>query len=388
MSVLKKVFFSLFLSLTGILVFSISAFAADVEFTLSNYPTNNLVNSNKKQSYSVVWLGADDNYYYGEFIFDRNRDSYYFGSSFFVSPYVVKNVANSNGVTYDDYFLLPCFYGTGLSSGGSTFNMEFKGYVFRAPGAAVSDSGQYYVSPSPTKTTPFTFGNLFFGVNVTENNYNISCRLKDGYSFYVIDYPEYPITGQSSIIPHIPSGYQVVVDSEYRNYVNDSWDGSQAACSIPDDIYINGVLVYHPSGGGGNIASSIIGSGIGSMTPEYDENGNITNIITNNTYEFDITPFTESDGNQPDSWDNSAIDDYNSSNDDVQDSISDFKGQFAFSDVFGEDFDLTSFRGAMTFWKDRFDEVIDFNPVFPVLITTSLTLGLVAVILGRKLGVG
>lgn len=363
MSVFKKVFLLIFLSLTGILVFSFSAFAVDEP---SGDP------------------GVD---YPVEFVFEPSEiDQYgfliYDGSNFY---YFYFNVVWADNYGPNDIVFFPYFC-TGWSSTKSRIAVGY----FITNSSITSDTLICTCQGINCVDTVSSSGTNLAGSRQVKGRYNryyylwdrgseiLDTTISDTFKMQILLQTNWAVGVYHSMVfyDNLPSQMY-----SYDSLTSTSqFYGSRNI--VLDGFYYefgNGLTNFHAT----DSDFLLTGTSNGTIT---DSDGNVYNIT--NTYEFDMSPFTESDGNQPDPWDNSSIDDYNSSNEDVQDSISDFKGQFAFSDVFGEDFDLTSFRGAMTFWKDRFDEVMDFNPVFPVLITTSLTLGLVAVILGRKLGVG
>lgn len=346
----KKVLFTFFLSVTGILIFSISAFAAE--------PVN----------YNIVTRdGEFPPYLSGSLVVP-----FLYGSD---TPAFVEISLKEGFSQYVDHFYVCQYYSGGNSSYpylylvGHTFSSGTISDVINS--VETYDSSGNSLSGSVSGAGGFN-ANQYIGLVRFLNNNN---RTK-------------PVMNSAVVYEGLGTNDLFDLSLDYSGGLPLVISGvSQTSIAFPEEPLVsytfNGQV---PPEINDNPTGSII-YGQADFDVEYDENGNITNIISN-TFEFDISPFTESDGNNPDPWDNSTIDDYNDYSGDVQDSISDFKGQFAFSDVYGEDFDLTSFRGAMTFWKDRFDEVMDFNPVFPTLVTTSLALGLAAVILGRKLGVG
>ena len=369
MSFLKKFIFSLCMVTGMCIALAIPCFAEDVHFYLTNYPTGHLVNTTQKQSYSVVWQNPAGEYFYSEIICDRNRDSYLFGTNFFLSPMVVKHVANNYNITYDDYFLLPCFQGVNLSSGGNTFNMEYIHYAYRPNGTLASDPTQYYIRPQPTKTTPFTFGGLAFGVSASESNYKQSCWLADGYRFFVIDYPTYPISEVTDFSSHIPSDYDVCVDSSYRNYVYDAWDGTQSSCTITDNIYINDTLVYSPASNG-NIATHIIANGVGALTPNYDENGNITNYTFDVTVDSDYSPIFEY---RPE-YDVPGLEfDYSSDIPNVE-----------FTQNQLTNLSVMDGGSALTWFYARLNDVAASNVKILALMTSCLSLGFITLMLNKR----
>lgn len=256
---------------------SLSAFAADIDFTLADYPSSYVVNDTSYQSYDYIFMDVSGNYRYAvvQYTFSSSYPNPW--NDFTLMPFVCNNVAtfaNSN-IDSTTCFLFPVIE-------HDIFNTwvypTYRFLVYDTSGNLLTTTNQTSNSGRIWQTYQYFIPNLLLS-SYSLNNAQIMA-LHDPCSFVVLH--NNTIAFQGYPYPHNPTDYNVVSDISYYDYVQEE----QLDCSIPDVIKINGVEVYNPNSSGGGSASVISGTSSGTIT---DNNGNTYN--TYNEYNFELPEY-------------------------------------------------------------------------------------------------
>lgn len=235
--------------------FSFSAFAADIDFTLSDYPSSYVVNDTSYQSYDYIFMDVSGNYRYAvvQYTFSSSYPNPW--NDFTLMPFVCNNVAtfaNSN-IDSTTCFLFPVIE-------HDLFNTwvypTYRFLIYDTSGNLLTTTNQSSTSGRIWQSYQYYIPNLLLS-SYALNNAQIMA-LHDSCSFVVLHNNTIAFQGYPN--PHNPTDYNVVSDISYYDYIQEE----QLDCSIPDVIKINGVVVYDPDSGSGS-GSVISGTASGSV---------------------------------------------------------------------------------------------------------------------------
>lgn len=363
MAFFKKFSLFIFVFTAMVIALAVPCFAADVNFSLSNYPSEILVNDDANQSFDFVFRDAEGNYRYGILIFFGDSGTFTTRNTS-VSLFSFNNVTNVIG-TSDTPYLLPCWHST--YTGWCALNFHY--YVYDTSGTLLSDGASTYrthlgyVFRDNQNVISANYINI-------QNSYNnaLFSSLLDPFSFYILHYNSVPFDTVPS--SYVPSSYQFLSDSSYYDIVN----STQASCSLEDDIYINGNLVYSA----GSISTSVIISGIlnGLAVPEFDNDGNIVGYTINNDISIDMSQYYSAIEQMK--VEGLVVPDlgFDSSDDQFPD--------IEFDDDDFNDLGIMSGGSALTWFYARFDDLTTGNIKILSLITSCLSLGFIMLILNKR----
>lgn len=358
---MKKVFLTCLFVVVIVSVTALPSFAADVNFVLSKYPSDFLVNDNQNQSFDYIFKDIDGNYKYAVYTF-RTDVSNAFANSFSLTPFVCNGFSSgslSGKYTSDTPYLFPIIHGGPIHVWSGMF---FTLRVYDTSGQLLSDGTEYMSQMGylwDSEIYRIQKGYLDISVNDTHASYS---ALFDDTSFVIL-HPN-SVIFDAFPSPYEPSFLNPIIDYSYYDYVNDE----VASCSIEDDIYINGTLVYSPSSP--NLAVKVISNGIGSLVPEYDGNGNITGYTFNVTTESDYSQIFEY---RPD-YDVPGLEfDYSSDMPNVE-----------FTQNQLSELSVMDGGSALTWFYARINDLGAGNVKILALMTSCLSLGFVTLILNKR----
>lgn len=369
MRILKKWLLVGFTISVLLLSFSLSASAADYDFQLSSFPMHSNTSKSTTNAFVNGFIQSDDNnIYYFEIVYGSGSGR--LGSTFLPTWQIVSSAPAGSVVPIENYYLV-----MGEVVKSSSYSMWCDLYVYDLDGIL-----QKYISYHGSSLEIHSSSSRVNKNNFSPSTFDIDfCHLKDANSYIILIDNSY---NSDWFSPSNAESIYVVPMSGFDNinyYVSQS-SFNVNACSIIDNISVNGELLYVGSPDDPDVPdvpSFVTGSGSGS-------DGTTT---YNYTYEFDVSPFVTPNRQVPNPYDSSGIDDYNSEHAATDEAIDSFRGDYEFSDVF-DDFDITEFNDGMSFWEDKFDDIVSSNSIFVVVIVSMLTLGIIVVILNRRVGVG
>lgn len=363
---IKKFAFIIGVMTVIVIALSLPAFAADVDFTLSSYPMHTLTNNNYYQSYSYFFKALSGDYYYVEV------QSYSEYARF--SGDIDLTACSFYRTDSGKYLFLPVIYNHRVGASGS-WSHPTKFYVYNTSGQLVHTFNSS-ISLLWENNTAFVCSDI--GDNgVTLFNFLLMARETD----YVCDVSTSTYQGANDFIiqntPDVKYNGSVSFGGAsfvwtYQNALDPDFPNQS---SIEDSIYVNQTLVYEPSGGGGgdNIAINIVSQGVGSLTPEYDQQGNISGYTFNITTEADYSPIFNY---QPDG---ATVPDLN-----IDDPNDDMFPEASFDSDDLNDLGIMSGGSALTWFYARFNDLATGNVKVLSLITSCLSLGFIMLILNKR----